>query len=268
MLYLDAVSSIAAGMPDGVFSNVFCEALTAQTAFINNLFTHYIEMFPDGEIRVKNFTGRDGAVPGFWFKGKDGSIEANNIKTRGMDAINANIKNSTTEGTLVAGNRWNIDGSDKNINGKGLFVPGQNTDGEHFVKVNNVICEDIFSMNKNSLDKAQALFYNTRLYIDQDSSISSKKQISGEYTASELNSRIAFLLGGESFNNVPLCGSIYSPMENQGDTGNYGFCIASCLGSYYNDGYHYRIYAQNTSGNNYVINLTGSRKLKVNLLLI
>jgi len=97
-LYLAAVSEMAEGMPDGMFSNVFCKALTAADAFITNLFTHNIQVYPNGSINVQGFTSRDGAAKGFLLDGASGLIETNNIRTKDMDAYGGTFNSITVTG--------------------------------------------------------------------------------------------------------------------------------------------------------------------------
>jgi hypothetical protein len=53
--YLDGVSDLADGVPDGVFADVFCRALWAQQAFIDQLRTRLITLESPGAIESKNF---------------------------------------------------------------------------------------------------------------------------------------------------------------------------------------------------------------------
>jgi len=120
-MYLDAVSSMVEGMPDGMFGDVFCKALTATTAFIDSLFARNIEISNNGSIKTQGFTDRDGTdngKPGFKLVFNkvngimEGLIETNNIRTKGMDAVDMTATNGiftgSISGRLTNGGHFNI----------------------------------------------------------------------------------------------------------------------------------------------------------------
>jgi len=114
-MYLNAANSIAEGAPIGTFSNVFCQALVATKAFIDSLFARNIEIEYGGSIKTQGFTDRNGSTPGFKLVYEKvgnlltGLIEANNIKTKDMNAIGGIFNSinvtgeSTFSGTITAG---------------------------------------------------------------------------------------------------------------------------------------------------------------------
>jgi len=102
-MYLNAVNSIAQNAPTGIFSDVFCQALTATSAFFQNLFTRYINIYSGGRISTENFTNRDG-VTGFMLDGLTGLIESNNMRTKGMNAIDMTATRGTFDDIVVRGN--------------------------------------------------------------------------------------------------------------------------------------------------------------------
>jgi hypothetical protein len=88
-LYLDAVSSAGSGSPVGTFSDVFCEALTTNTAFIKYLFMQQATIRENGYIR-------------------SAETDANGnplllINKNGLNAINAKVKNGIFENMTVTG---------------------------------------------------------------------------------------------------------------------------------------------------------------------
>jgi len=107
-LYLDAVSSMVDGTPDGMFSNVFCKALVTVNAFIDNLQTKIIKLGyvndtnmgilldgTAGEIKSYNYQTDSSGFLLKRNKGSDGiQAEFTDIKTRNLTVIgelNANV---------------------------------------------------------------------------------------------------------------------------------------------------------------------------------
>lgn len=115
--YMAALNDITDGRDNGKFMAVFCRLLWAQRAMIDRLESELILIKQGGEIRTVGFDGRNGSVPGFWLKGADGSIEANNIKTKGMNATNITVDGILTgNANFVLNNSHYLNISAMNIN--------------------------------------------------------------------------------------------------------------------------------------------------------
>jgi hypothetical protein len=119
--YMEALRDITAGAPDGIFSNMFCQILFAQQAAIHTLESQLIQ------INNAIFGG-----PRFT-KGADGQSVADNgvdkvgfrLRSNGvLDASGADIRNARISGTLVAGQRYDINGNQNTNYKSGFYVPG------------------------------------------------------------------------------------------------------------------------------------------------
>jgi hypothetical protein len=222
-MYLNAVNSIAEGMPSSAFSNVFCQALTAATAFIENLFTHNINVFPNGSIKVENFTDRDGNVKGFFigFKNGQGLIETNNMRTKGMDAVDA-----TVQGTLVAGDAWDINGVENPLSEGGILFkkrPQQwnNTDSGVNLKNAALFGDTVIGISRSGI--RTTWFYGRRRIADNEAQLLRyERRIEGNYSSAELYALLDTVLSGLRTTNdyffSPINGAIKydNGQQNQG----------------------------------------------------
>ena len=115
-MYIIAANTIEKGEADlddiGIFSNVFCQALTTTYAFITNLFMQNGILRQGGSIESEEKDASGNPLFKLWANGL-------------FEAMRANIS-----GGISAGGVWNIDGSDKNPNNQGgLWIPGYSTRG-------------------------------------------------------------------------------------------------------------------------------------------
>jgi hypothetical protein len=86
-MYMDAAASIGEGQPVGVFSDVFCQALTAHTAFIKNLYMQQGVVREGGTLRSEIFNNTKG-----WLIDSKGNATFNNGTFRGhVEGISANF---------------------------------------------------------------------------------------------------------------------------------------------------------------------------------
>jgi len=115
--YMQSMADNLNSAPRGRFLSIIVQDLIAKTAMIEKLFTRYVEMSGDGEIISKGFQGINGTVPGFRLKASTGLVEANKIKTRGMDAVDATVK-----GNLLVGDAWHNNGQVNNPAARGSFL--------------------------------------------------------------------------------------------------------------------------------------------------
>jgi len=93
-LYLDAVSSIAEGTPVGVFSDIFCEALTTNTIFVKYLFMQQATIRENGNIqsaKTDPVTGKPLLLI------NENGIEAIKAILRDLTVINGNFQNITVD---------------------------------------------------------------------------------------------------------------------------------------------------------------------------
>jgi hypothetical protein len=131
--YLEAVSDMTANAPEGVFSNAFIKNLVAENAFLTNLFAKTITLKRDttvnpnviGKIKSEGL-GTDGK-PLFEIDA-DGKAKFMDASIKGYIEATDGIFN----GTFLAGDAWNKDGSVNNVNSYGglLFKKTQSNSSE------------------------------------------------------------------------------------------------------------------------------------------
>jgi hypothetical protein len=149
--YLDGVSDLTAGTPEGIFSTAFMKTLFAQTLngdYANirmelRVGTGDDVIVIDGvnkQIYTKGFTGIDGSVKGFRFKAYDqatggGLIEVNNIKTKNMVATNGMFEGELTAGALQANTKPLYSTQRRHTSGKN--IPTVMEDERSFLNITN-----------------------------------------------------------------------------------------------------------------------------------
>jgi len=105
--YMAALSDITQGAPLGVFSTILTQKIMALQVVADRIETQLITLRNNGVIKSEGFTGIDNPTPGFQIKAYDqptagGLIEANNIKTRNMVAVDINATSGSFTGTINA----------------------------------------------------------------------------------------------------------------------------------------------------------------------
>jgi hypothetical protein len=218
-MYWDAMNDLTANAPEMFVSTGFIRSLIADEAFIRYLFAKLIVMTSDGEIRSEGFTGIDGATPGFWLKAFDqatggGLIEANNIKTKNMKAVNADV-----EGGLNAGKSFNADGS---IIEEGTLLGGLLVRKDGFIpaQILNLKVFETLTFDKGRSDWPYIDFGNAKKRVQgshtainvsilgsQNNNIIGPNIIRGGFTLSALSNKLDELLGVVGIS-VALFGSI------------------------------------------------------------
>jgi len=91
-MYISAANSIGAGKPSSAFSNVFCQALTAATAFIDSLFTKWITILPNGGIRSNTLINGERT---FEVDGDTGILKAVRGTFKNITGTDMNIQGGT-----------------------------------------------------------------------------------------------------------------------------------------------------------------------------
>jgi hypothetical protein len=94
------IGDLTKGAPDGVFAEVFCQALWAQQAFIQELQTRLIILMEGGAIQSENYSP---GVSGFFIKA-NGDCEFNDGKFRGhIEADSGSIGDVLFAGSIISG---------------------------------------------------------------------------------------------------------------------------------------------------------------------
>jgi len=135
-MYWIAMRDIARYAPTSIASRALIMELVTSEAFIEFLFAETIELHGTrGEIRSRGFTGLAGAVLGFLLRARDGRIEANNIHTRNMNAVDMTATNATVEGDITSGQTFNTNGTIRDANALG----GISSRGNDSVRLNGLV---------------------------------------------------------------------------------------------------------------------------------
>jgi len=224
--YLDGINDLTEGAHEGIFSNVFASMLLADTAIIAKIFAEEITMRDNGMIKSDEFNGIDGTKPGFWLKSFDqatggGLIEANNMKTKNMHAVNANIDgDSTFNGTLVIGDAWNIDGSVNNQSARGSIIAlSRRLSGDDYeIRIKNL---STYGRTYLGFSGGEILFSGNRVYNGGTHTRIGIPAIRGNYTAPELYNEIDhyFNAGNGTNGTFLVSGTLtYSIFSAQGQT--------------------------------------------------
>jgi len=208
-LYLDAASSIGQGMPLGIFSDVFCQALVAEVAFIANLFAQkMILRSPNGSIQSENY--QVGKL-GFIIKA-NGDVEFNIGIFKGhIEAASGTFhgriegQEGYIKGTLCAGGRWDINGNSVNTNAPGLFVPGVGSAGGMFAKATTMLIESAMQVSKNME------FDNALITHNPKTRTQLQTWVSGPYSLNQLNMAIVDKIDTNAHTlgyRIPINGSV------------------------------------------------------------
>jgi hypothetical protein len=105
-MYMDAAASIGEGQPVGLFSDVFCQALTAHTAFIKNLYMQQGVVRQGGSLQSEDFV--DG-VKGKGWQINNNKITIENGVFRGiMFASGGEFENVKTDSITITGGTISI----------------------------------------------------------------------------------------------------------------------------------------------------------------
>jgi len=192
-LYLDATSSIGEGMPVGMFSDVFCQALTSTYAFIRYLYTHYAVLRDGGWIQSENYnTGN----AGFIIK-SNGDVEFNTGTFRGTIYASSGIFHGRIEalegifnGKLRIGDAWTDNGAVDNRNARGsVYITDQRNSGTNYevrIKNLNAYGETNIGLDHGNTTSQTRIFGRLSRPGNEITVMDNVRSLSGDYTASQL----------------------------------------------------------------------------------
>jgi hypothetical protein len=255
--YLDGVSDLADGVPDGVFADVFCRALWAQQAFIDQLRTYKIELESPGEIRSKGFSS---GTSGFRIR-HDGEAEFNNGIFRGIIEALGGIFN----GTLVIGKLWDKNGNIVNSKARGSLLALNNEliDENREIRIKDLITygNTWLGSQIGTADHDIIFLGNRKVVRGTSTEIPLEMHLRGNYTAQNLCNAIENNFGSSPVYNYvnPLSGSVVYYTEGQGGGNSYSVSV-SCLKK--NNSNDYWIYGLSTGGTR-IIMLVSSTKISI-----
>ena len=213
-MYMAAANSIGEGMPVGLFSDVFCQALSAETAFIINLFARWLTILAGGGIRSDVLINGERT---FEVNGDTGLLKAVNgiFKSGTFDSINI-LGASTFQGLLngaggtFSGNLNAAGGSYKgSLTAANVTVTGQHTADSAATTGSNPY---IISSDNRLVDTTNTYFVNNDWQLIKKIRIVGK----GSYRV-RLNIRGRYSVEGRynSGTKIPIINSTYRSIEGE-----------------------------------------------------
>jgi sulfur carrier protein ThiS len=279
--YLDAVSDITTGAPEGVFSTAFIQNLFVQT--LNNVYAYIrlrlkvgtdndaIEI--DGQnswIRSANYrSGEEGFIIR---KEKVNGIQAEftDVRAVNMEATNMRAQDSFFEGNLIAGGAFNENGGFANANLGGIIANQRNINERHHTQINRLRVRSELQIGQDHgfgtygvesiLVNCAAARFNKRLsysYFYQENMTENSRHnraIRGSMNFTTLSGRIDTMVGGVTHRptsvgtRIVASGSI-NIATWQGAPSWAGFCIITSVSWSTN---HWRLFGQRVSNGDLV----------------
>jgi hypothetical protein len=234
--YLDGVSDLTEGVPDGVFADVFCRALWAQQAFIDQLRTRLITLESPGAIESKGF---DSGISGFRIR-HDGDAEFNNARFNG----------GYFDGKLVAGPIWdkngNVVATGVRLRSGGLFVNHRTLNDPRMHIANPMLFGDIALGEKlpGNPDDPE-IFINAPVTVSRGCNSRTDMQVHETLTLDQLKDKIINLYKMTvvgTYIRIPVTGCISGHVTSSMDSQQPYDIIVSGMG--YLNG-NYTIYGNN-----------------------